>query len=837
MSDLPSSAKVVVIGAGIVGNSVVKHLAALGWTDIVLVDKGPLPNPGGSTGHASNFIFPVDHNKEMAMLTVDSQRQFEEMGVSTTSGGIEVARTEARMNEFRRKMTSARAWGIEAELLTPEQIKEKVPFIDETILLGGFYTPSVSVVDSLQAGTLMRQYALDKGALTVSPVTEVLDIKVEDGRVAGVETDKGYIAAEHVVVACGVWSPRIAKMAGATIPLTPAVHQMIDVGPIDILQETNNEIGYPIIRDMDTFCYERQTAGSMEVGSYAHRPIFHHPDTIPSIEESRLSPTELPLTQDDFDPQLEQAIDLMPMLGDAEMKYGINGLLSLTPDAMPLVGESVEVENLWSSAAIWIKEGPGTGKAIAEWMTHGYPELDPHASDVARFYSYQRTEEHILERCAEHFNKTYGIVHPREQWESQRDYRISSFHKRTEALGAVYFEAGGWERPHWYESNEPLLEKYQDRLPAGREHEWDMRWWSPIQDAEHLAMRDGVAMIDLTAFAIFDLKGAGVVDYMNYMTVNQVDKPVGSGIYTPLLNQLGGFRSDLTVLRLGADHYRVVTGGFDGGRDAYWFRKWLPGDGSVTFEDKTSALCTVGVWGPHARKLVEKVTKDDVSNDGFPYGQVRQYTIGSIPVTMLRISYVGELGWEITCNMEHGLRLWDLLWEAGQEFDVTPVGAGVYGGSGRLEKGYRLMGAELESEYNPVEAGLNRPRVKSQDFIGKEAYLKARDEEPAAQVCTLTVENHRSTSGVARHMMGGAEPILTLDGDRILDSHGRVSRATSAGTGPSVGKYLLLAYLPPEYAVEGTDLQVMYQNELFPVKVARVGPQPLFDPDDSRMKQ
>jgi glycine cleavage system aminomethyltransferase T/glycine/D-amino acid oxidase-like deaminating enzyme len=837
VSDLPSSARVVVIGAGIVGNSVVKHLADLGWTDIVLVDKGPLPNPGGSTGHASNFIFPVDHNKEMAGLTLDSQQQFEEMGVSTTSGGIEVARTEARMNEFRRKMTSAKTWGIDAELLTPAQIKEMVPFIDETILVGGFYTPSVSVVDSLQAGTLMRQYALDKGALTVSPVTEVLDITVADGKVSGVETDKGFIETEHVVIACGVWSPRIAKMAGATIPLTPAVHQMIDVGPIDILQETNNEIGYPIIRDMDTFCYERQSGGSMEVGSYAHRPIFHHPDTIPSIEESRLSPTELPLTQDDFDPQLEQAIDLMPMLGDAEMKYGINGLLSLTPDAMPLVGETVEVENLWSAAAIWIKEGPGTGKAMAEWMTHGYPDLDPHASDVARFYSYQRTEEHIVDRCAEHFNKTYGIVHPREQWESQRDYRISSFHKRTEALDAVYFEAGGWERPHWYESNEGLLEKYKDQLPEAREHEWDMRWWSPIQNAEHLALRESVAMIDLTAFAIFDFKGAGVVDYMNYMTVNQVDKPVGSGIYTPLLNDQGGFRSDLTVLRMGDNHYRVVTGGFDGGRDAYWFRKWLPADGSVTFEDKTSALCTVGVWGPNARKLVEKVTKDDISNEGFPYGRVRQYTIGSIPVTMLRISYVGELGWEITCDMEHGLRLWDLLWDAGQEFDVTPVGAGVYGTSGRLEKGYRLMGAELESEYNPVEAGLNRPRVKSQDFIGKAAYLKAREVEPAVQVCTLTVESHRSTSGVARHMMGGAEPILTLDGERILDSHGRVSRATSAAMGPSIGKYLLLAYLPPEYAVEGTDLQVMYQNELFPVKVARVGSRPLFDPDNSRMEQ
>jgi glycine cleavage system aminomethyltransferase T/glycine/D-amino acid oxidase-like deaminating enzyme len=835
VSDVPTKATVVVIGAGIVGNSVVMHLAELGWRDIVQLDKGPLPNPGGSTGHASNFIFPVDHNKEMAHLTLDSQRQYEEMGVSTTCGGIEVARTQARMEELKRRMTSAKAWGIDSRLLTPAEVKEMVPFLDDSVILGGWFTPSVSVVDSLRAGTIMRERAMALEALAVAPNTEVTDITVADGKVTGVTTDKGHIECEYVVIACGVWSPRIAAMAGATIPLTPAVHQMIDVGPLEPLQATNNEIGYPIVRDMDTFCYERQTAGSMEVGSYAHRPIFHHPNTIPSIEESRLSPTELPLTMDDFDPQLEQAMELMPFLGDAEIKYGINGLLSLTPDAMPLVGETVEVKNLWSCAAIWIKEGPGTGRAIAEWMTHGYPEIDPHASDIARFYDYQRTEHHILERCAEHFNKTYGIVHPREQWDSERLSRIAPFHVRTQELGAVYFEAGGWERPHWYESNAPLVEKYADRIPE-RPHEWDARWWSPIQNAEHLALRDSVGMVDVTAFAILDFTGPGVVDYIERMAVNKCDRPVGSAIYTPLLNEQGGFRSDLTIMRLGEQHFRVVTGGFDGGRDKYWFRKWLPEDGSVVMEDKTSSICTVGVWGPNARNLVSKLTGDDLSNEGFRYGSVKQVTLGSIPCTMFRISYVGDLGWEIYTNMEHGLKLWDMLWEAGQEFGVVPVGAGVYGTTGRLEKGYRLMGAELESEYTPVEAGLARPKVKAADFIGKDAYLMAREEEPAAICCTLTMESHVSDSGIARFPMGGNEPILTMGGERIVDSKGRVSRVTSAGAGPSVGKFLLLGYLPPAYAVEGTDLQIMYQNELFPVKVARAGSLPLFDSEDARMK-
>src|SRR5690606_16447068 len=273
---------------------------------------------------------------------------------------------------------------------------------------------------------IMRERAQEMGALSVFPNTEVLDSEVENGRVQAVVTDKGRIEPDYVVVACGVWSPRIAAMAGATIPLTPAVHQMIDVGPIPILAETGNEIGYPIVRDMDTFMYERQTAGSVEVGSYAHRPIFHRPDDIPSIDEARLSPTELPFTADDYDPQLEDALELMPdILEGAEIKYAINGLLSLTPDGMPLLGETPEVKGLWSAAAVWIKEGPGVGKLMAEWMTDGYPEIDPHQSDIARFYDYARTTHHIEARCSEHFNKTYGIVHPCEQWESEQIGRAS----------------------------------------------------------------------------------------------------------------------------------------------------------------------------------------------------------------------------------------------------------------------------------------------------------------------------------------------------------------------------------------------------------------------------
>ena len=843
---VPATAKVVVIGAGIVGNCLVGHLSRLGWTDMVLIDKGPLPNPGGSTGHASNFIFPTDHNKEMAFLTIDSQNQYVEAGLNNTCGGIEVAREPERLEEFKRRMTSAKAWGIDARLVTPAEIKEMVPFINEDILLGGFYTPSVSVVDSLATGTTMRDEAVAAGVLQVFANTEVLDVETTDGpggpTVSAVVTDKGRIEAEYVVVACGVWSPRIARMAGANIPLTPAVHQMADVGPIDILQESNKELAYPIVRDMDTFCYERQSAGSMEVGSYAHRPILMRPDDIPSIAASALTPTELPLTYDDFDPQMEQAIELMEMLGDAEIRYAINGLLSLTPDANPVLGETVEVRNLWSAAAVWIKEGPGIAQLVAEWMTYGYPHMcDPHGSDISRFYPHEKTEWHINARCNEHFNKTYGIVHPREQWASQRGMRRSPFYAREEALGATFFDARGWERPQWYSSNAKLIEKFPDACQP-RTHEWDGRWWSPITNAEHLQMRESVGIVDLTAFNEFDFEGPGALAFLQYMTVNSCDVAVGRSVYTPLLTPHGGFRGDLTIQRLGADHFRVITGAFDGGRDNYWFRKYMPTDGSVTFTDMSPSLCTVGVWGPNAAATMAKLVTDettaayDLGQEGFPYGAVRDVLIDGVPCTMFRISYVGENGWEIYTRMEHGLKVWDAITVAGHEFDIIPVGIGVYAVTGRIEKGYRLMGAELESEYDPVEAGLARPKVKSADFLGKEAYLAAREAGPAATMCTLSMDSQRCADGYDRFPTGGNEPILTLDGERILDAKGRVSRVTTAGAGPSVGKYLLLSYLPPEHAVEGTKLQVMYMNECYPVTVERASAQPLFDPADARMK-
>ena len=837
MSAVPARANVVIIGAGIVGNSMAWHMARLGWRDIVLLDKGPLPNPGGSTGHASNFIFLTDHSKEMTALTLDSVVQYKEMGVFTRSGGIEVARTPERMEELKRRMASSRSWGIESELLTPAQVKALVPYLDDSVILGGFSTPEIGVVDSLRAGTIMRERAQELGALTISASTEVTGIDVVDGHVRRVHTDKGSIDADVVVIASGIWSPRIARMAGASIPLTPAVHQMISVGPVPILAETVGEISFPIVRDMDTNMYERQHGSDLEVGSYAHRTIIVQPDDIPSIAASALSPTELPFTQEDFELQMEQALELVPdVLGDERVgiRHAINGLLSLTPDGMPILGETPEVKGLWSVAAIWIKEAPGIARAVAEWMTHGTPEIDLHASDVARFYDHQRTRQHIEARTTEGFNKTYGIVHPMEQWASNRDIRLSPVNIRQRELGAVFFEAAGWERPFWYGANDSLLAEYGDRVMP-REAEWESRWWSPIVNAEHLAMRDRVAIVDLAAFAIFDVEGPGALASLQGLVVAQMDVPVGRVVYTPLLAETGGSVADLTIIRLAHDRFRVVTGGGLGMRDRKWFTDHLPADGSAQLHDQTSAVYTLGVWGPRARDVLAAATHDDVFNEGFPFGTARTIEIDGVLALASRISYVGELGWEIYVPMEQGLRLWDTLWAAGEPHGMRAAGIGVYATTGRLEKGYRAHGAELELEFDLVEAGMARPKVKDADFVGKAAYLRQRSSPPAAILCTLTLDDPRSSSRVARYMLG-REPILGLDGSSLIDAKGRRSYVTSAGSGPSVGKHLLMSYLPPAQAVVGTKLLVEYFGERYPVSVAVAGSTPMFDPDNARIR-
>ena len=838
--DLPDHARTVVLGAGIVGNSLTYHLAEQGRDDILLVDKGPLPDPGGSTGHASNFLMPVEHSKEMTHLTRESIEQYRDMDTFEESGGIEVARTDERVEELKRRVQSAKAWGEPCELLTPEEVEELVPYVNTDIIKAGFYSKGAGTCDPLRAGEVMRARAdhATEGGLTLSPNTEVLDIHVERGEVQAVETDRGTVGADEVVIAAGLWSPKLAEMAGVDIPLTPAVHQMVSVGPISYFEDYEGEISFPVVRDMDTQMYERQHGNDMEVGSYQHRPILWDVEDIPSIDEAPLSPTQPPLTDDAFEQSMENALEIVPELLDdpeAGIRHEIDGLLSVTPDGAPLLGPLQDVDGLWSAAAVWIKEAPAIGEALAQWMTRGWSDIDLHSSNVNRFKEWGTSREFVKDRAHEGYRKIYGIVHPREQWQSSRPLRTSAFYHRQDDLDARFFQAGGWERPQWYDSNEDLVRRYNEELDGLlRANEWDSRWWSPVILGEHLHMRDKVAMVGDMGFAIFDLLGPGATEYAEKMAVGRMDVDVGKSVYTPVLAPNGGFVSDLSIVRMGENHYRVITGGSVQGPDKAHFRSHLPEDGSVQLVDRSSQLCTLGVWGPDARDVVDPVTEEDMSHEAFAPYTAQHVTIGEVNAWALRISYVGEQGWEIYAPMDQAERLWDTLYEAGQDHDIRPVGMGVYGTTGRMEKGYRLYGHELELEYTPAEAGLTFHGVKDADFVGKEAYAAGIDEENAATLCTLSVDDHRSEDGDRRFMLGN-EPILD-DGEVLVDDEGRRSYVTSAGTGPTVGKHLLMAYLPREYAEEGRSLQVEYMGEQYPVTVEVAGSRPLFDPENERIR-
>jgi glycine cleavage system aminomethyltransferase T len=348
-------------------------------------------------------------------------------------------------------------------------------------------------------------------------------------------------------------------------------------------------------------------------------------------------------------------------------------------------------------------------------------------------------------------------------------------------------------------------------------------------------MRDRAAMFDLTAFVVFDVAGPGALDTVQRVATRQMDVALGRVVYTPVLSQSGGFKSDLTIMRLGDEQFRVVTGGAHGMADLKWFRDHLPGDGSAQVTDLTSAWCTLGLWGPRARDILAGVTSDNVSHEGFPFATCKTIEVDTLRVLASRISYVGDLGWELYVSIEQGARLWDIVADAGAPHGVVPAGIGVYGTTGRLEKCYRAFGFELDDDYDVVEAGMAWGKVKDEDFVGKEAHVAQRESEPAATMCTLTVDDHTSSTGVKRYMLG-REPILARDGKPITDTKGRRSHVTSAGAGPSIGKHILMSYLPPEHANEGEQLLVEYLGERYPVTVDVVGSAPIFDPENTRIR-
>ncbi|MGF1513693.1 MAG: FAD-dependent oxidoreductase [Elainellaceae cyanobacterium] len=803
---METNASVVIIGAGIVGCSAAYHLAKLGWKDIVVVEQGPLFATGGSTSHAPGLVFQTNASKTMTQLaqyTVElySQLSTDEGPAYYPVGGVEVAYTEARMQELKRKLGWAKSWGVEgAQLLTAAEVKAKVPLIDEGKILGGYYVPTDGIAKALRAAEAMANSAQEAGAAEFYGQTTVTDVEVVDGQVRAIAVDqmggKGRIETGKVLVCAGIWGPRIGRMVGEVIPLTPVQHQYVKTGPIPELahfdaSSAEDEVVQPIVRHQDRAMYFRQHHDGWGIGSYQHEPLLVDPDNILPYAEAPVMPSVKPFTEEHFVPAWESTKELFPALANAELTYKINGMFSFTPDAGSVIGESDLAKGFWVAEAVWVTHGGGMGKVVADLMTTGVTSLDLHEADIHRFPQVCQSAGYITRAGAQQYDEVYDIIHPLDQQTHSRELRTSPFYPRLKDLGARFYFSAGWERPQWFTANVELLEDYAVPQRQG----WAAKHWSPIQGAEHLATRDRVALYDLTPFAKFEVTGPGAVVYLQNLCANNVDRPVGKVVYTAMLDASGGIKCDLTVNRLGPEKYWVVTGGSVHGHDLAWMKAHLPVDGSVQIHDVSSSYCCVGLWGPQAPAVLSNLTSIDVSKAAFESFTHQSFFMGNIPVLASRVSYVGEDGWEIYAPTESGLKLWDLLWAKGQEHGMVAAGLGAFE-TLRLEKGMLMWGTDIHTEYDPYEAGLGfAVKPDKSEFIGKAALLR-RQEYASRKLCYLTLDDPAA-------VVMGKEPVMAEDG-KVL------GYVTSAGYGYSLGRCVAYTYLPLGYAAAGTAVSVEY---------------------------
>ncbi|MEU9501661.1 FAD-dependent oxidoreductase [Streptomyces sp. NPDC048196] len=811
-----TDARVVIIGAGIVGCSLADELTARGWTDVTVLDQGPLPAPGGSTSHAPGLVFQTSPSKTLttfARYTVEKFSALQVDGLSCFNpvGGLELATTPERWADLHRKAGWAASWGVHGELVSPRRCKELWPLLDEAMILGGFHTPDDGLARAVLAARAQMDRAQQRGARFLDRHT-VTGIEQADGRVTGVITDRGTFPATHVVSAAGFWGPVIGRMAGVDVPLLPLAHQYARTKPLPELAGANDprtEASKPILRFQDRDLYFREHTDRIGIGSYAHRPLPVDPFTVLPYDEARARnmdmPSSFPFTTDDWAPSWEDSRRLMPALRHTDIEKGFNGVFSFTPDGMPLLGEAGTLGGFWLAEAVWVTHSAGVAKAVAEWMVDGHATTDLHECDLHRFEDAQRSPAYVHDRGSRQFIEVYDVIHPLQPMEQPRPLRVSPFHTRQQELGAHFLEGGGWERPHWFHANAHLVTDTPERDP------WSARHWSPIAAAEARATRERVALYDMTPLRRLEVTGPGALAFLQRMTTNNLAKKPGAVTYTLLLDEKAGIRSDLTVARLAPDRFQV---GANSPADLAWLQRHAPAD--VHLRDITSGTCCIGVWGPLARDLVQPLTRDDFSHEAFGYFRAKETYLGHVPVTALRLSYVGELGWELYTTADLGLRLWDTLWEAGAQHGVIAAGRAAFN-SLRLEKGYRSWGHDMTEEHTPYEAGLGfAVRMDRGDFLGRTALEQLPP--PQRTLTALLLDDPAA-------VVLGKEPVL-VDGTPA-------GYVTSAAYGHTLGRCVAYAWLPA-HLTTGTGVHIEYFGEKLPATVAD---EPLFDPKMTRIRR
>ncbi|MGH2559668.1 MAG: GcvT family protein [Thermomicrobiales bacterium] len=795
-------AHTVIVGAGIVGCSAAYFLAKGGMTDVVVIDRGPLFRTGGSTSHAPGLVFQNNASRtvsKLAQWTVETYLDVSADGEPCyfPASSVEVATTEARWADLHRKVGFARSWGIDASLLSPDETVQQVPLINPDRILGAIHVRHDGVA---RAVTIAGRLAKRAEALGVEFVgdTIVTVFDIRDGRVRGITTSMGHIEAERVLICGGIWGPLLGEMAGVPIPLQPCAHPYVRTAPIPELCGVDG-IVQPIVRHQDASMYLWQEGERIGIGSYRHEPKLVSPAVI------RDEPTaELPFDDEKMAFGRREAARLMPALRGHGVTDRVYGMFSFTPDAQSLIGEVASVRGLWLGEAIWVTHGAGAGRAIADLMLTGACDLDLREVDPNRFAPHVADRTFVEIRGAQNYREVYDVIHPRQQIERPRGLRRAPWYDRQREIGAHFFESNGWERAHWYEANVDLPRPVAGASRTG----WSAVEWSPIAAAEHRATRERVSLFDLATFMKIEVSGPNALPALERLSCSDVDRPVGRVAYALLLNQSGGIESDLTITRLESDRFLILAGSASGPRDLAWIQRHTRDLDGVEIRDVTSAWCGLGLWGPEAPDILSALVDDDLAERAFPPYAARRIFVAGIPCLALRLSYVGEDGWEVHVPTEYGGALWDALWEAGRPRGLIAAGNAAMD-SLRLERGFRALGTDLRAEFTPHEAGLSFAVTRRRDsYIGHAALAKR------ATRCHLSCL-----------LLDDASVVLTAN-EPILADGVVVGHVTSASFGYTIGRSIAYGYLPVELAQPGARLQI----ESFGVcHTAVVAAEPLYD--------
>ena len=801
--------KIVIVGAGIAGTGLADELALLGETDITVIDQGPIWRTGGATSHAPGLMTRTSASKMMHLFADYTIEKLLTMNVDNQPcfypvGSIELAQTQERLDYLVRRTEFAASWGFEAKMISPEEAARLNPLLDPKSCIGAFYTQREGIGKALRGAQAQGERAQANGAKFIGN-TQVLGIETSESRVTGVRTAAEVIPADLVVIAAGGWGKGIADTAGVVLPMVAMEHQYAVTEPVSVLSQwRDGDASLPFVRHWEGGIYVRDEGDKAGIGSFNHRALSVSDAEMVTNYETREDPSKLPFTQVDWDPAWEETLKVMPVLSGLKYEQAYNGVFPYSSDGLPLMGEAPNVSGLWTLECVWATHSVGAARSLAQAICGIAPTVDFAPGDLTRFDDIELSKPDYEQRCDNAYVDTYAIHHPAEPSNSPRNIRFSPFYSEQVDLGAKFFDTSAWERPRWYESNAGLIAGLE--IPS--RDEWSARHGSSITAGEHLRTRETAGVFDMTSLRRIEVTGPDAAKFLSYVATRNVDRPVGSATYTLLLDHHGGIVSDVTISRLAQDRFLV---GGNSPRDAVWLKSQI-GDHRVTVTDVTSGTCCIAVWGPAAREILSPITDTDLSNESFKYFNARETTVGGVPVAAVRVSYVGELGWELSTSAANGLRLWREVMKQAKKFDAIPAGRGALT-SLRLEKGYRAWGTDVSREDSAVEAGLDfAVRTNDGDHIGAQF-----ERTPKRRLKTFKVLGNEVVPTVSQPILRSGKP---------------VGYVTSAEFGWTINAPIALGWVPNDVS-EGELFQISCAGQLLDAELTADA---LFDPQGLRIR-